>query len=158
VKFPDEHDWAKLVKMMCYLKNTHKDVIVLSANDSSSIITHVNAAFAVHNVKKSHTGATMSLGGGGVISVSTTQKVNTQSSTEAKLVAINDISSKVVWTKLFLQAQGVIMNQNVIMLYEIRDECKTSSGKQTCHLCQVFCQNTEVKQHTLCRKLCRRWY
>jgi hypothetical protein len=54
---------GKLIKMMCYLKNTHKDVMVISANDSSSIVWHVDAAFAVHNDKKSHTGATMLLGG-----------------------------------------------------------------------------------------------
>jgi hypothetical protein len=73
VKSLDEQDWFKLVKMMCYLKHTHKDVMVLSADDSQGIIWHVDAAFAVHNDKKSHTGAIMSLGGGALISVSTKQ-------------------------------------------------------------------------------------
>jgi hypothetical protein len=41
--------------------------------------------------------------------------VNTQSSTEAELVSIDDAISKVVWTKLFLEAQGFTMNQNIIM-------------------------------------------
>jgi hypothetical protein len=63
--------------MMCYLKHTHKDVMVLSADNSQGIIWHLNAAFAVHNDKKSHTGAIMSLGGGAIISVSTKQKVST---------------------------------------------------------------------------------
>jgi hypothetical protein len=45
VKSPDEQDWFKLVKMMCYLKHRHKDVMVLSADDSQGIIWHVDAAF-----------------------------------------------------------------------------------------------------------------
>jgi hypothetical protein len=49
----------------------HKDVIVLSADNSQGIIWYVNAAFVVHNDKKSHTGAIMVLGGGAVISVTT---------------------------------------------------------------------------------------
>jgi hypothetical protein len=69
----------------------------------------------VHNDKKSHTGANLSLGGGGIISVSTKQKANTRSLTEAELVAIIDIISKFVWMKLFLQAQGTTVNLNVIM-------------------------------------------
>jgi hypothetical protein len=106
VKSPDEQDWFKLVKMMCYLKLTHKDVMVLSADNSQGIIWLVDAAFAVHNDKKSHVGAMMSLGGGAIISVSTKQKVNTRSSTEAELVSSDDVIPKVVWTKLFLEAQG----------------------------------------------------
>jgi hypothetical protein len=38
VKSLDEQDWFKLVKMMCYLKHTHKDVMILSADDSQGII------------------------------------------------------------------------------------------------------------------------
>jgi hypothetical protein len=57
----------------------------------------------------------MSLGGGAIISSSTKQEVNTQSSTEAELVAINEIISKEVWAKLFLQAQGATVYQNIIM-------------------------------------------
>jgi hypothetical protein len=57
----------------------------------------------------------MLLGGGAIISVSTKQKVKTRSSKEAKLVSINDVIAKVVWTKLFLEAQGFTMNQNIIM-------------------------------------------
>jgi hypothetical protein len=66
VKSLDEQDWTKLVKMMCCLNHMHKDVMVLSADDSQGIIWHVDAAFAVHNFKKSHTGAIILLGGGAI--------------------------------------------------------------------------------------------
>jgi hypothetical protein len=102
------------------------------------ITGHVDASFAVHNDKRSHTGATMTLGGGSIISVSTKQKVNTLSSTEAELVSIDDVISKVLWTRLFLKEQGWKFNQNIIMpdnlsSMKLETNGKLSSGKPTRH-------------------------
>ena len=138
VKSPDQQDWFKLVKMMCYLNSTQNDVLKLNADDSFNITWHLDAAFAVHNDKKSHTGATMSLGGGAICSVSTKQKVNTRSSTEAELVSIDDVISKVLWTKLFLESQGYAVNQNILLRdnmssMKLELNGKTSSGKRTRH-------------------------
>jgi hypothetical protein len=57
----------------------------------------------------------MSLGGGAMISISTKQKVNMRSSTDTELVSIDNVISKVVWTKLFIKAQGFTVNHNTIM-------------------------------------------
>ena len=38
------------------------------------------------------------------------QKINTQSSTEAEIVALDDLMDKIVWTKLFIEAQGYPIN------------------------------------------------
>jgi hypothetical protein len=43
---------------------------------------------------------------GAIQTISTKQKVNTRSSAEAELVSVNDIISKVMWTKAFLEGQG----------------------------------------------------
>jgi hypothetical protein len=138
VREPNEQDWFKLLKMMNYLNNTQEDVLLLGINDTFDVTWHLDAAFAVHNDKKSHTGATMSLGEGAIISVSTKQKVNTRSSTEAELVSIDDVISKVLWTKLFLQEQGWNVNQNIIMRdnissMKLETNGKLSSGKRTRH-------------------------
>jgi hypothetical protein len=82
----NEGDWKKLVKMMNYLKATEHDVPCMSADDTGTIKWHVDAAFAIHKDIKSHTQATMTLGSGTICSISTKQKVNTRSSTEAKLI------------------------------------------------------------------------
>ena len=42
------------------------------------------------------------------------QKVNIRCSTEAELVGVDDIVSKVLWTKLFIEAQGHKVTTNVI--------------------------------------------
>jgi len=42
------------------------------------------------------------MGNGAIISLSTKQKVNAHSSTEAELVAVDDIIAKILWTKRFI--------------------------------------------------------
>jgi hypothetical protein len=100
---PNKGDWKKLVKMMNYLKATKDDVPCMSADDTGTIKWHVDAAFAIHKDMKSHTGATMTLGSGTICSISTKQKVNTQSSTEAEMVGFDDVISKILWSKLLLK-------------------------------------------------------
>ena len=60
---PNENDWAKLIKLMIFLKATQNEVASMSADDTQSIRWYVDAAFAVHKDFKSHTaGATLILG------------------------------------------------------------------------------------------------
>ena len=100
----------------------------------------VDASFAVHSDMKSHTGGVLSLGCGAVYSTSTCQKLNTQSSTEAELLGINDVLLQILWTQYFLEAQGygspnesVIYqdNQSTILLGK---NGKASSSKRTRHI------------------------
>ncbi len=138
VKEPNEADWQKLIRVLRYLKATQNDVLRLEADDTQTIKWHVDAAFAVHKDMKSHTGATMTLGKGTIASVSTKQKVNTRSSTEAELVSIDDIISKVIWTKRFIEAQGFKVNANIIYRdnqssMKLEENGKESSGKRTRH-------------------------
>ena len=138
VKAPAKEDWAKLKKMMRFLKRTKDDVLCLEADNMRSFKWHLDAAFAVHNDYKSHTGATMTMGKGVIQSVSTKQKINTRSSTEAELVSFDDIMSRCMWTKLFYEAQGYKLEENLVyrdnqsaMKLELNG--KASSGKRTRH-------------------------
>ena len=106
----------KLGKVIHYLKSTKNDVLTLKADDTRIIKWHVDVSFAVHNDFKSHTGGIMTLGAGAIQTVSTKQKVNTKSSTEAELVSLDDLISKVMWTKLFLEAQGYNIKENIIYI------------------------------------------
>jgi Reverse transcriptase (RNA-dependent DNA polymerase) len=138
VQAPNQQDWDKLIKLLAYLNKTMDDVLVLKVDDSHCIKWHVDAAFAVHHDKKSHTGATMSLGNGSVYSTSTKQKINTQSSTEAELVSIDDVLSKILWVKRFMEAQNWKVHQNVVFRdnissMKLEENGKSSSGKRTRH-------------------------
>jgi hypothetical protein len=138
VREPNEGDWWKLKRMIGFLKETKDDVLTLEADSNGVITWHVDASFAVHEDFKSHTGATMSLGSGVIQSLSVKQKVNTRSSTEAELVSLDDVIAKVLWTRLFLEAQGYKIKQNVIFRdnqssMKLEQNGKTSSGKRTRH-------------------------
>jgi len=49
----------------------------------------------------------ITLGAGPIEVKSTRQKLNTKSSSEAELVACSDMASQVIWTKNFLESQGI---------------------------------------------------
>jgi hypothetical protein len=66
----------------------------------------IDGSFAVHDNMQSHTGSTMSMGTGSMWSSSIKQKLNTRSSTEAELVAVDDMMPQVLWARYFLMNQG----------------------------------------------------
>ena len=138
VRDPTEEDWKKLVKMLGFLKRTQDDIPHLKADSLNIIKWSLDASFAVHPDMRSHTGAIMSLGSGAIQSISTKQKINTRSSTEAELVSFDDIINKVMWTKLFMEAQGYYIERNMVyrdnqsaMKLELNG--KASSSKRTRH-------------------------
>jgi len=101
VKTPTLQDWAKLRKMMNFIWRTKDEVMTLEYKNSEIITWFVDASFAVHSEMKSHTGATMTLGKESVSSYSLKQKVNARSSTEAELIGVDDLVSKILWTIFF---------------------------------------------------------
>ena len=68
----------------------------------------------MHPDYKNHTGAVHSLGKGAIASISTKQKVNSRSSTKAELIGIDDVISKILWSKRFIKAQGFPLEVNVV--------------------------------------------
>ena len=81
----------------------------------------------------------MTLGKRAVVSISSKQKVNARSSTEAELIGINDIISNVLWAKLFMQHQGIEIKHNIV--YQdikstilLAENGRLSAGKRSRHL------------------------
>jgi hypothetical protein len=135
---PNEGDWAKLIKILVFLKAIQDEVTSMKADNTQTIKWYVDASFAVHKDYKSHTGATMTLGEGTLCSVSTKQKVMSRSSTEAELVGVNDVISKILCSKLFLEAQGfkvstTLIYRNNTSSMKLEENGKASSGKRTRH-------------------------
>jgi hypothetical protein len=124
------------MRLMKYCNGTRKDKLTLSAENLHVIKWHVDSAFAVHPDFKSHTGGTMSYGGGAAQSISRKQKLNTRSSTEAELVGADDVAVMILWTKFFMEAQGYEIERNI--LYQdnkstilLENNGKRSSSKRT---------------------------
>ena len=78
----------------------------------------------------------MTYGQGAIQSLSCKQKLNTRSSTESELVGADDAGVMILWTRLFMEAQGYGIEQNI--LYQdnkstilLENNGKRSSGPRT---------------------------
>ncbi len=70
---------------------------------------------------------------------STKHKLNTRSSTESEIVAVDDLIPQILWVHLFLKAQGFAVSNNILyqdnksaMLVETNG--RASSSKRTRHI------------------------
>ena len=77
----------------------------MSAHNLNVIKWWVDASYADHDEMRGHTGATMSLGRGLVLSMPIKKELNTKSSTKAELIGANDALPQMFWNKYFIESQ-----------------------------------------------------
>ena len=94
------------------MKETIHLPLVIDAYDSGTLIWIIDASFAVHPDFKSHTGACQTLGHMSLLSLSSKQKINRKSSTEAELVGVDDAMTFVMWMRHFFESQVGSINTN----------------------------------------------
>ena len=111
VREPDTDDQKKLIRVLAYIRDTIFLPLTIGWDGTGNVYWYVDASFAVHDNMRSHTGAVMTLGKGAALSMSTKQKINTKSSTEAELVGVDDSLPFNIWCKYFLQEQGYHANE-----------------------------------------------
>ena len=100
---------------------------------------YVDCAFGVHDDYRSHTGGGLTMGKGFAISISRAHKLNTRSSTEGEIVAVDDCLSLIIWAREFMIAQGYNVRRNIILQDNkssvlLENNGKASSGKRTRHI------------------------
>ena len=78
------------------------------------------------------------MGKGAITNITTKQKLITKSSTEAELVATNDVMPQLLWTRYFLEAQGYGVRVNKLyqdnmsaILLEKNGKWSSSNGLST---------------------------
>jgi hypothetical protein len=140
---PDEDDWKKLAHLMKYLRGTKELPLILSANGGGMLKWWIDGSHGVHPNMRGHTGGGLSLGRGFPIATSTKQKLNTRSSTESELVAVDQMMPAILWTRLFLEAQGYGITENIIYQDNqaailLEKNGKASSSKRTKHINMRF--------------------
>ena len=111
---PDTDDYKNLARVMKYIQVTIVLPLILCIDKSGNIKWYVDASCAVHKDIRSHTGSLMTMGIGGAYVQSSKQKLNTKSSTETKLVGVDDVLTQVIWTRYFLKEQGYMIQNNFI--------------------------------------------
>ena len=102
----DVFDREKLLRLLSYLEGTIEMKLTLGADDLHVIKWWADSSFAVHPDMKSHSGLFGTLGRGAIFAKSTTQKLNTTSSTESEVVASSEALTQALWTTSFLKHQG----------------------------------------------------
>ena len=160
VSSPDHDDYKKLGRCLKYVAETKEIPLVLEAVGLHSICWWVDASFGVHPNLRSHTGATLSFGKGSPFAVSCKQKLNTCSSTEAELVGLNDAMSMILWTRRFMEAQGYMIRDNVIMQDNqstmlLARNGQQSSGKATRHIdVRYYFVKDQIDKKLMCLEYC----
>ena len=143
VQEPTEQDWSKMVHMFLYIKETKELPLILGANGSGMLKWWIDGSHGVHPNGRGHTGGGLSLGRGFPITASSKQKLNTRSSTETELVAVDQLMPSILWTKMFMEAQGFGVQANII--YQDNQSAillerngRGSSSKRTKHINMRF--------------------
>ena len=114
VSEPMMEDWRKLRRVLQYMYQTIHEKQVIGAKSLHELFAWIDAAYAVHNDMRSHTGGAMSFGYGIVHYLSTKQKLNTKSSTEAEVMGLSDYLPFNIWLRMFLEEQGYFLTKNIV--------------------------------------------
>ena len=135
----NQDDWDKMVHMMKYRRGTSDMPLRLRADGSGMLKWDVDASHGVHLNMKGHTGGGLTMGTGYPIAASSKQKLNTRSSTETEIVAVDDLMPSILWTRRFLEAQDYGVTENIIYQDNksailLEKNGRTSSGKRTKHI------------------------
>jgi hypothetical protein len=128
-----------LKRLLEYIHGTLDTEYTVGADDLGRMHTWVDASYAVHPDMRSHTGGVISFGRGGVACKSGKQKLNTKSSTEAEFVGASDYLPNTIWVKLFMEAQGFQIHENILRqdnesAIRLEKNGRTSAGPKSGHI------------------------
>jgi hypothetical protein len=162
MKSPNQSDYRKLTRVIKYLRLTIFIPLLLGWDGTGHLTWSVDASFAVHKDMRSHTGAVLLLGQGALMSMSLKQKINTKSSTEAELVAVDDAMNFVEWIQLFVGEQtksltdksiikkfgcDTIVLQDNTSTIQLENNGQASSTKRTRHInIRYFYVTSKIKE------------
>ena len=135
----DEDDESKLERLLSYLEHTRELRLTLGVDNLSVIKWWADSSFAVHQDMKSHSGLFGTLGRGAIFARSTTQKLNTTSSTESEVVASSEALVQALFTASFLKHQGYrvgssLLHQDNTAAILLANNGVLSRGKRTRHI------------------------
>ena len=124
---------------MIFTWNKGPNSHTLRVNDDGIVWWWIDASYAVHDDMKGHTGATLSLGEGGIYRGSWKQRLVAHSSTKSELIGVYDVLPQVLWTKQFLEEQGWLdsataVYQDNISTILLEKNGRSSSTKWTKHM------------------------
>ena len=99
---------------MKYLQQTADLRMTLESQNIGSIKWWIDASYAIHPDVRSHTGGVLIIGKDLLYTKSTRQKLTTRSSIDSELVGVHGVLPQVLWTRYFLQEQGIFIKESII--------------------------------------------
>jgi hypothetical protein len=137
----NQDDWNKLAHLIKYIRESKDLPLTLGTSGDNMLRWYIDGSHSVHPNLRGHTGGGLSMGLGYPISQSGKHKLNTWSSTESELVAVDDMMPTVLWSRQFLDNQGFKMKENLVYQDNqaailLEKNGKASSGKRTKHIMQ----------------------
>jgi hypothetical protein len=95
-------DWKKMKRVIGYLKETIDFELVISCEELKNLTWYIDGSYAVYDDMKGQSGSLLMIGKNAVLSRLNKQKVNTRSSTETELIAVDDTLPTVQCASLFI--------------------------------------------------------
>eukprot|EP01036_Dinobryon_divergens_P034084 gene34084-44039_t len=126
-----DEDWSKLERLLKYINHSRDLCLTLQAGEKLCVEAYIDASFAVHADAKSHSGVSITLGGGTIFAQSVKQKLVSKSSTEAELIALSDGISQVIWTREFIISQGINIPAAIVYQDNLSTMAMVSNGRST---------------------------
>jgi len=160
VSCSDVDDWAKLRRVLQYLKGTIGLTLTLGADDLSKMKSWVDVSYGVHADCRSHTGGCASFGWGVLLTLCQKQRLNVKSSTEGEIVGASDYLPNMIWARMFLEEQGIFLEENTLFqdnqsAMKLELNGRMSSGKKTKHIDnRYFWIKDRVKNEMISIKYC----
>jgi hypothetical protein len=114
-KEPKEYHWIQLIHLLKYLNGTHSRGLLLTGKDLR-LHCYADAAYAIHADAKSQSGISVHLGelGPSIFSQSLKQKIVSQSSTEAELIALHAGAKLCVWLHALQKSLGIQVETPIV--------------------------------------------
>lgn len=128
-----------LKRVLQYLRGTINLTLTLGADDICKMKAWVDVLYGIQDDCKSHTGGCVSFGQGVLSTMCRKQKLNAKSSTEAEVIGMSNFISNMIWTRIFLEAQGFELEENTLFqdnqsAMKMLKNGKQSSEKDTKHM------------------------
>ena len=105
---------------------------MIGASSLNTLLTWVDAAYAIYKNMRSQTGGAMSLEYGIVQGRSSKQKINTKSSMEAELVGVSEFLLYNIWLTNFMKEQGYPIENNTLLQDNTSAIKLESNGRNSC--------------------------
>ena len=125
-------DWEKLKRVLTYLKGSINEIRIIGVRSLKEIFTWIDAAFAVHDNMRGHTGGSISMGYGIIHGRSGKHKINTKSSTESELVGLSEYLPYTIWLLMFLEVQEYKIRNSTIYQDNKSAILMERNGKNSC--------------------------